>query len=140
VESLDARGFEPFQVLIVHDDRLVVATSDAAASIRCIAQTLDAPLLFTSSSLGDTLVGPPRQRLFERVVLRNRAGWLEGQARFHDHQWCRRPEISIRMERRDALTVSRTRVDVTNDQRQVLYEAPLNVAGQDRVHKWCSLH
>lgn len=138
-ENLDPCAFGLFRLVIVHNGRVAVATSAGSASIHCSEERLDAPLLLTSSSLGDALVGPPRRRLFERMVLRHRAGWLEGQARFHDHQWFRRPEISIRMERRDASTVSRTRVDVTNDGRQVVYEAPLNVAGPDRVRKWCSL-
>jgi hypothetical protein len=140
VENLDPYAFEPFRVVMVQNNRMAVATSAGIASIQCAEGRLDRPLLFTSSSLGDAVVGPPRRRLFERVVLRHRAEWLEGQARFHDHQWFRRPEISIRMERGDALTVSRTRVDVTNDGRQVLYEAPLNVAGRDRVYEWCSWH
>jgi hypothetical protein len=137
-ENLDPRAFEPFRVVMVHNGRVAVARNDGTASIQCTDGRLDRPLLFTSSSLGDAAVGPPRRRLFERVVLRHRAGWLEGQARFHHHRWVRRPEISIRMERRDALTVSRTRVDINNDGRQVVYEAPVNVAGPDRVHKWCS--
>lgn len=140
VESLDASAFEAFQVVIVYEGRVAVATSDGAGPIRCTQQTLDEPLLFTSSSLGDALAGLPRQRLFERMVVRSRTGWLDGQARFHDHQWSQRPEISIRMERRDALTVSRTTVDVRTDRRQLLYEAPLDAATPDRVRKWCSLH
>jgi hypothetical protein len=140
VESLEPYAFEPFQVVIVYEGRVAVATSDAAGPIRCTQQTLDEPVLFTSSSLGDALVGLPRRRLFERMVVRSRTGWLDGQARFHDHQWSQRPEISIRMERRDALTVSRTSVDVRTDRRQLLYEAPLEAATPDRVRKWCSLH
>jgi hypothetical protein len=124
VDTLDPYAFAPFQVVIVHDRRVVVATSNAVP-IRCIEHNLDMPLLFTSSSLGDARVWPPRRRLFERMVVRNRAGWLHGQAQFHDHQWSDRPELSIRMARRDALTVSRTTVDVTSGERQLLYEAPL---------------
>jgi hypothetical protein len=139
VQHLDPRGFEPFRVVILHGDRVAVAASDGVMRIQCTQWRLEAPLLFTSSSLGDALVGPPRQRLFERVVIRNRTGWLDGQARFHNHQWSRRPEISIRMERADALTVSRASVDVTNDTRQLLYEAPLGAANPDRVREWCSL-
>ena len=140
LESLDPHAFEPFKVIIVHEGLVAVATNNATARIRCTRRALEGPLLFTSSSLGDTLVRPPRQRLFQRMVVRNGAGWLAGQARFHDHQWSRCPEVSIRMERNDALTVSRTRIDVTNDTRQLLYEAPLDAATPDRVHEWCSLH
>lgn len=140
VAGIDPRDFESFQVVIVHGARVAVATSDATGPIQCIQRRLEGPLLFTSSSLGDALVGPPRQRLFERMVVRTRHGWMDGQARFHDHQWSRRPEISIRMERADALTVSRTSVDVTNDRRQLLYEASLDSVNPDHVRECCSLH
>jgi hypothetical protein len=85
------------------------------------------------------MVGPPRRQIFDSVVVRNRAGWLAGQARFHRHQWPGLPEISVRMERRDALTVSRTSIDVTNDGSRLLYEAPLSEGMPVRVHEWCSL-
>jgi hypothetical protein len=138
-ENLDPRAFEPFRVVIVHDNRVAVAASHRSASIRCRESPLDRPLLFTSSSLGDVLVTAPRQRLFERLVVRNRAGWLAGQTRFHQHRWRQRPDISVRMERRDALTVSRTTVDITHRERRVLYEAPLG-AEFDRIRACCSLH
>jgi hypothetical protein len=139
VETLDPSAFEPFQVVIVHDGRVTAATNDPTAGIWSVQRTLDRPLLFTSSSLGDTLATPPRRRLFERMVVRSRAGWLNGQARFHDHQWPARPEISIRMERRDALTVSRTTIDITDDRRELLYEAPLAGGAPDRVRECCCL-
>jgi hypothetical protein len=139
-ENLDPRSFEPFRVVIVHRNRVAVAASHRAESIRCHEVPLDGPLLFTSSSLGDELVTTPRQRLFERMVILSRAGWLAGQTRFHQHRWPRRPEISVRMERRDALTVSRTTIDITHRERRVLYEAPLDAAEPDRVRACCSLH
>lgn len=138
-EQLAPRAFEPFQLVIVHGGQVVVATNDRVASVRCWQLPLAAPRLFTSSSLGDEFAGPPRQRLFERMVSRSRTGWLRGQARFHDHQWARRPEISVRMERDDALTVSRTTIDITDGVPQLLYEAPLRTT-VERAHTWCSWH
>jgi hypothetical protein len=138
-QDFDPRAFEQFRVVIVHHGRVAVATSDGTA-IHCTQPALHEPLLFTSSSLGDAIVETPRRRLFDRIVVRNRGGWLAGQARFHRHQWSRRPEISVRMERRDALTVSRTSIDVTNDRARLLYEAPLDVGVPARVQEWCSLH
>jgi hypothetical protein len=123
VEALDPRAFEPFQVVIVGERRVLAATSAAGTRIRCTAQRFAKPLLFTSSSLGDRLVDGPRRRLFDRLVVRSRAGWLSGQAQFHEHQWRDRPDISVRMERDDARTVSRTKIDVTNDGALVQYEA-----------------
>ena len=139
-ENLDPRAFAPFRVVMVHNRRVGVATSDGTASIRCTEGPLDTPLLFTSSSLGDAVVGPLRQRLFERMVVRSRVGWLAGQMHFHEHQWPRCPEISIRMERRDALTVSRTTIDVTNDGPLMLYEAPVDATAPERARECSSLH
>jgi hypothetical protein len=137
VENLDSSAFEPFRVVIVHGADVAVATSLGSSPIDCSIRPLPAPRLFTSSSLGDDLVGPPRQRLFERMVTRSASGWLGGQACFHDHQWSRRPEISVRMERNDALTVSRTTIDITERGPRLLYEAPLK-STSIRAHRWCS--
>ena len=138
--GLDAGRFEPFRAVIAHAGSLAVATSFGIGAIHCTQRLLEAPVLFTSSSLGDTAVLPPRHRLFERMVLQGGAHcWLEGQARFHDHQWPERPEISVRMERPDALTVSRTQIDVTNGTRQLLYEAPVETCATPGRQQCCSL-
>jgi hypothetical protein len=138
-KALDAGLFERFRAVVVHRGQLAVATSSGRGSIDCAQRSLDAPALFTSSSLGDDVAGPPRQRLFERMVLRGPAGWLDGQTRFHDHQWPRRPEISVRMERADALTVSRTQIEVASRTRRLRYEAPLTTGAKPQVHQWCFL-
>ena len=122
-KSRDLTAFEPFRAVIVQDGHMGVVTHAGSAPVLWSVLPVSRPRLFTSSSLGDEFVGPPRQRLFERMVMRSRSGWLRGQARFHDHQWSRRPEISVRMERDDALTVSRTAIDITDGVPQLLYEA-----------------
>jgi hypothetical protein len=138
--ALDGGLFEPFRAVVVHARGLAVATSLGTGTIHCTQRLLDAPVLFTSSSLGDAVVVPPRQRLFEHLVLQGGPDcWLDGQGRFHDHRWSDRPEISVRMERQDALTVSRTQIDVTEDSRHLRYEAPVNVDPL-QVYPWCSLH
>lgn len=138
--ALDAERFDAFRAVVVQKGDLVVATSTGEGSVSSTWQRFEAPVMFTSSSLGDAVVEPPRRRLFERMVLQNPVDWLEGQARFHDHQWEHQPEISVRMEREDALTVSRTQVDVTNRTCQLMYEAPVNVHQTPGVRQWCSLH
>lgn len=138
-KALDTELFEPFSAVMLQGQQLAVATSCGTGTIDWCQQSLAAPELFTSSSLGDSVAGPPRQRLFERLVLRGPAGWLEGQTRFHDHQWPHRPEISVRMERADALTVSRTQIEATRHTRRLLYEAPLTTGTNAQVHQWCSL-
>ena len=139
--ALDAARFGPFRAVMVHRGRLAAATGSGTGSVHCAQWLLDAPALFTSSSLGDTVVESPRRRLFERLVLQNRpAGWLHGQAEYHRHRWPHRPEISVRMERQDALTVSRTQIDVTDDGRQLRYEAPVTNHMTPGRYEWCSLH
>ena len=76
------------------------------------AHDLSEPLMFTSSSLGDDLVTRPRRELFDRLV-RFSASPRSGQSLFHRHAWRARPEISVRMRRADASTVSRTAVTIS---------------------------
>jgi hypothetical protein len=137
---LDVAAFDAFRLVIVQGTRVAVVTHDGGGTMTCRQIPLDTPLLFTSSSLGDARVEGPRQRLFQRMVVRGRAGWLDGQSQFHRHQWRRRREISVRMERADALTVSRTVVDVTPAGRMVVYEAPVSEPPSREGQAWCSLH
>lgn len=137
--AVDTELFEPFCAVMLQGQQLAVATSSGTGPVDCCQRSLDAPELFTSSSLGDNVAGPPRQRLFERLVLRGPAGWLAGQTRFHDHQWPHRPEISVRMERADALTVSRTQIEATRHTRRLLYESPLTTRTNPQVPQWCFL-
>lgn len=125
-DRLDPRAYGPFRLIIVHGRRLTVVASDGITLTRRRSRSIDTPLLFTSSSLGDHLVAPPRRRLFGRLVLRAREGWLAGQQRFHDHQWAAHPETSVRMQRADALTVSRTALVVTRHGCSMRYEAPVH--------------
>ena len=134
VNGLDPTAFEPFRAVIVQDGHVAVVTHGGNAPVHCSVLPSSIPRLFTSSSLGDELVGAPRQRLFDRMVMRSRSGWLRGQVRFHDHQWPRRPEISVRMERADALTVSRTTIDITDRIPELLYEATDGVPCIDCRH------
>ncbi len=104
--------FEPFTLVVVQGTQVAALTStDPAAPVHTI--DLTTPLLFTSSSLGDDLVAGPRQALFDRLVRSSRTP-LAGQAKFHRHAWKARPEISVRMSRPDAMTVSRTTVEITS--------------------------
>ena len=71
------------------------------------------PLLFTSSSLGDEAGRGAPPAAVRAAAGKERAGWLDGQFRFHRTQWTARPDISVLMERLDAGTVSRSVVDVS---------------------------
>jgi len=110
-EKLDAARFDQFRVLIVQNMTAIVVTSDGR-TLTHEAVSLDRPVMWTSSSLGDAVVEGPRTELFERLFAQDRRGWLRAQRRFHDHQWRERPEISVMMERGDARTMSQTAIDV----------------------------
>lgn len=118
--TLDARTFAPFRLLVVQNDDLATINWNGS-SLAFAESTLDAPAVHTSSSLGDRVVEPPRQRLFEELVL-SAQSWTDGQARFHRHQWPERPELSVRMSRPDARTVSITVIDVSSQALRFVYE------------------
>lgn len=83
---------------------------------------LSRPHLFTSSSLGDDLATLWRSPLFARLV-EHSGNAPRGQAAFHYHRWTALPEISVRMARADATTVSVTTVEVRSDRIQMHYDA-----------------
>lgn len=66
---------------------------------------------FTSSGLGDHLVAE-RLRLFKDRMTNSTIS-AHAQDAYHDHQWPDNPELSVRMVRRDARTVSVAAVSVT---------------------------
>jgi hypothetical protein len=99
----------PFTLVIVHGRSLaVVDRRDARVST--VRRDIGGPVMFTSSSLGDDLVEPPRRALFKATVADTRCP-VRAQRAFHDHHWPSRPEISVRMWRPGASTVSRTVID-----------------------------
>jgi uncharacterized protein with NRDE domain len=118
--ALDCRRFEPFTAVVADRSRVIAFVHGGEG--RCSLRTYDlsAPLLFTSSSLGDALVEPRRRSLFEQLVLEN-GDALAGQYLFHRHQWPDARHISVRMERADAATVSRTTIDLLRDAANVTY-------------------
>jgi hypothetical protein len=119
VARLRAADFEPFTLVVV-ERGTVAAIQHRGDRISIAARPLDRPLVFTSSSLGDHLVERPRRELFRRLVERAPSP-LGGQAAFHRHRWPRRPEISVWMTRPDAMTVSRTVVDLRRGDMQLHY-------------------
>jgi hypothetical protein len=101
---------DAFTLVVVEGSSVGTVTSiGGRLSLRTVR--LRAPVVFTSSSLGDCVVQEPRSKLFQRLVECSQDPFT-GQAQFHRHRWPLRPEISIEMSRADASTVSRTIVDV----------------------------
>jgi hypothetical protein len=131
---LDTATFDPFALVLIQDAHYCAVIEDGQ-TLRSCCLPLTSPVLFTSSSLGDDVVDRPRRQLFERLVLGATDVPLHGQARFHRHHWPSRPEISVRMTRREAATVSRTVVDVTRHGYSLLYH-PLT-DGREGPREWC---
>lgn len=117
---LDPHVFDRFRLLIVQHETVIIVTSNARSLTHDIV-SLSRPIMQTSSSLGDGVVEEPRRRLFQELFNRHRATWLRAQRRFHRHQWCARPDISVMMERADARTVSETVIDVRRHAIELTY-------------------
>ena len=119
--SLEAAEFAPFRLVIIQRHIAGVVASDGTV-LRAHYTSLRAPLLWTSSSLGDAVVERPRADLFDHLVINARDGWARGQRRFHRHRWTRHPELSVVMNRTQARTVSRTTIDLIRGRSSLTYE------------------
>jgi hypothetical protein len=90
----------PFKLLVASIDRLVLLTPLGSID-------LEAPLVLSTSSLGDDLVEGPRRTLFADLLASSATAW-QAQDRLHQHAWPDRRHVSALMRRADACTVSRT--------------------------------
>jgi hypothetical protein len=124
---IDPTQYALFRLIVLHRRRAVLFTSDGRHLFSAPAD-VTRPLLLTSSSLGDDVVAGPRARLFRALMDTAPSRWPTAQQDFHDHQWPLRPELSVRMERADARTVSRTVVDVSGDDIRMSYEPVAEMA------------
>jgi len=122
---LDPTSYQPFRLVFVRGSLVGEIVSDGRR-LSSTAAALSGPKLFTSSSLGDTLVEEPRRRLFEQMVRDDRGDRLQAQWRFHRHHWSQQPELSVAMERDEAMTVSRTVIDVRADSINLSYQTATN--------------
>jgi hypothetical protein len=116
---LDASRFEPYSLIALQHTQGCSITVNSARPTLCWYD-LAHPHVFTSSALGDELAARWRAPLFAALVER-KADRLDGQVRFHRHRWVDRPEISVRMSRCDAATVSTTTVDVSTERIRMGY-------------------
>jgi hypothetical protein len=113
--------FNPFRLVLLDRHQLAECWLENGLP-RYRRAFLHAPLMRTSSSLGDGLVQAPRRALFRRFF-EGAADPRAAQDAFHDHQWPGRESISVRMERADARTVSRTVVEVSDEVTRLRYRA-----------------
>lgn len=110
VRQIDPAWYRAFQLVAVAGMEVAVATSDGTG-IDLTTRTLSRPVLFTSSSLGDSAAERMRLPLFEALVV-HAEDPLEGQRAFHAHRWPRCSTFSVLMCRSDGRTVSRSTIDV----------------------------
>jgi len=105
----------PFTLLVASCDRLLLMSPQGTVE-------LDAPLVLSTSSLGDALVEGPRRALFANLLSSSATAW-QAQDRLHQHAWPDRRHVSALMSRPDACTVSRTEMVVTRDGAEMRYAA-----------------
>jgi transport and Golgi organization protein 2 len=120
--AVDPSDFDRFRLAMVQRHTVATLTSDGAEFVVEVTD-LARPMMLTSSSLGDGLVEPPRRRLFERLFAGEPSSWVRTQNLFHRHQWRGHRDVSVRMERADAKTVSHTFVSVTDSGIELRYRA-----------------
>jgi hypothetical protein len=109
--GVDPRAHAPVRVVMTDGRDLAEAASDGAALRLHRVPLPEGPVLFTSSGLGDEVVEAPRRALFDEIFARS-GDPARLQDLFHDHSWPDRPEVSVRMRRDGARTVSRTVITV----------------------------
>lgn len=108
--TLDMNSYASFRLVIVDARDVIVMACDEGVWSVPQHQTWSQPMMFASSGLGDALVTPPRQQLFDQmfsdVASRDDAGRIALQNAYHRHRWVDRPELSVNMDRGVARTVS----------------------------------
>lgn len=108
---IDPNTYAPFRLLLI-DGRTWAQFQSNGHALQSTSGAFDgAPLMFTSSSLGDALVEHPRRELFDRIV-RSSDACPRRQDAFHAHRWPDRRHLSVMMSRPDACTVSQTVIEV----------------------------
>lgn len=120
--ALDAAQFAPF-CLVMIDPREVIELAIVDGRVRPVERTpLDGPRMFTSSGLGDSVVGPPRRQLFfETFADAAPESWAARQNAYHAHHWPDQPQVSVCMNRPDAKTLSFTVVELTTSRASLTY-------------------
>jgi hypothetical protein len=118
--------FSPFRLVVLDPREYLEIRNDDPRRLIIDRRPLDdEPLMFTSSGLGDALVEPSRRELFQQIC--DALGATpEAQDAFHAHQWPERPHLSVRMNRADACTASRTVVELRDRHVTMSYEDVLD--------------
>jgi hypothetical protein len=124
--------YAPFRLVVLAPPELTVVTWDGSTYDGDYLPRVSAPVLFTSSGLGDHLVEGPRRELFEELVVPVRSP-ADGQDLYHRHVWPDRPHLSVNMARADARTVSHTLVELSPHEALMTYFPDAPSAAFDTV-------
>jgi uncharacterized protein with NRDE domain len=119
-ERLDYRQFAPFRLVLIGHGVVADVWWDGREPM-VTSRLLGAPLLFTSSGLGDALVDGPRRALFASLFADDLSGWAAAQHAFHRHRWPGREHLSVNMARDSARTVSHAVIDIGPDEATFAY-------------------
>ena len=129
-DVIDPGEFLPFRLLIMKDRILSEISSDGRELRRFGARSIEFPIMFTSSGLGDAFVERFRRELFNdmfyagiRDTIESARVWIALQDEYHRHHWPLLPHLSVRMKREDARTVSTTVLDLTRERALMSYVA-----------------
>ena len=105
--DLSLEQYAPFRLVLFAGGEIAECLWDGHGARWTRPTPLTAPVLFTSSGLGDDVVESPRRRLFE-ALLAGPGDAVARQDAFHRHSWPDQPHLSVCMCRPDACTVSHT--------------------------------
>jgi hypothetical protein len=119
LQRMDLSGWAAFTLLVTGPDGHYVARHARGRALGL--EPAHAPLVVSSSLLGDDLVEAPRRDLFASMLQTGRSA-REAQDRFHAHAWPDRRHLSVVMSRVDARTVSRTAVTLGREHVTMNYE------------------
>lgn len=121
-QRIDFTHYAPFRLVVMDQNEAVELGLDGAQLTVRERLQIDRPRIYTSSGLGDEVVGVPRRALF--------AEFFDGgdvtsasQDEFHRHRWPGHEGISVSLLRAEARTVSQTFVEIDSAAVTLTYHA-----------------
>lgn len=134
--AFDLAQFAPFRLVLVGQGIVAEVRWDGRQSMVTNRLLGGSPLLFTSSGLGDHLVGAARRELFDELFDRTPDDWVSAQDEFHWHRWPGLEHLSVNMSRPTARTVSHSVIDLDESAATMSYHpaAPHEAAAPTVLH------